>query len=220
MPTARSRKPDEIIRASKKSQIAAKKKKEKEADAANKFVAVVERYDAPSRFLHVRVRDPFLLAKPYIATIVAELQHELKAARTSGNAAERGELARKLLLEIVGWQQALNERKSKGDRMVIDVPEQAMIRAVAPPEFLDENGNPRPATSRELRELRKPKEKLPGFPAHRAQIVPNQMIEIQAQWPADAAALEKKRAAQPRPGVDPPKLHAVMLTLGPMAPTR
>jgi hypothetical protein len=164
--------------------------------------------DGDSRTLTVQVTLQYLVPNEEGVAAQDDLKNQLADALQIEDADERVQRVREIRAAMLANVPNLVRVEEQQQDMALQAAEEVNVRVAQPPPVFDDKGKPRKYTAAELKELRGPNPKIPGYAAAYADLKEGQIVRV--------LVARKKLTAQEakdlrKAGQEPPLLAAVVV---------
>lgn len=176
------------------------KKESKEAKAARDsliaagkpFVAKLIQAEGSQKYVTVEVTQQVSTPNPDGARQVSTIQRQIAEQQRNTNLAERQRRLGELAVDLEKAKRNLVRTKDERHRLELLTADELKVRTLVPPLDYDDKGKPKKLTPKELKELKGPDPKLPGYTADFDSLKPGQMVEVHVSKPKPAAKPKNK----------------------------
>lgn len=175
--------PVAVAQPKKKEAPPAKDKK----DAVEKMIATGEvtgrllvQGKGAARTYTLRVQARYAIPNPLALGHIQNLQAQMAqvAANRTLDQTQRQQQLQNLQMELVRHQQSAYSYKEETQDIDLQVPENVKVRLNQPRVVLDDNGNPKKYTAKELRALKGPDARVPGYPGVLDDVQNDQLVSV------------------------------------------
>jgi hypothetical protein len=164
--------------------------------------------DPDNRTLTVQVTLQYLVPNDEGVATQADLRSQLADALQIEDPAERAQRVQEIRAAMLANLPNLVRVEEQQQDVPLQAAEEVNIRVSHPPPVFDDKGNPRKYTAAELKELRGPNPKIPGYAAAFADLKEGQIVRVLvARKKLTAQEIKDLRKA----GQEPPLLGAIVV---------
>jgi len=153
---------------------------------------VIQWGEGSQKYLTMQVTIKYGVPNVGALNNIANLEKQAAQVATNPNLnpLQRAQQIQQIKLDLAKNQQQAITIKEESQNVELQLGDEVKVRRANPPPSFDEKGNLKKPTAKELKELKGPDPKLPGFTADVADIASDQMV---------TATLAKKKDAKPAP---------------------
>jgi hypothetical protein len=150
--------------------------------------------EGAQRYLTVQITLKYAVPNAGAANNLANLQRQMLDAARITNPIDRQRRFTEISIEIEKNKRNLYDLKQENQRVELQAADDMKVRTLLLPVEYDDTGKVRKLSDKELRDLRGPDQKLPGYAADFDSLKPEQVVDIYVAPPKGNPAKAKPKA--------------------------
>jgi hypothetical protein len=150
--------------------------------------------EGAQRYLTVQLTLKYAVPNAGAANNLANLQRQLVDATRITNPIDRQRRLAEIAIDIEKNKRNLLTVKEESQKIELQAADEMKVRTVLPPVEYDDKGKLRKLSEKELRELKGPDPKLPGYQADFDSLKTEQIVDVYLAAPKGGAAKGKPKA--------------------------